>query len=355
MRQVRPELPDAGRAWRRAGVALAGAVAMAATAIVVAGWPAIAAAQTDPGSSPSPSSGRYPERLIKIIVPYTPGGLVDTFTRTLADDMAARLKQPVVVENRSGANQAIGMDAAARAAPDGYTLLVTSQTGMILNPLTTKDLRTDPTRDLAPIATLFSTPFYLVVNSAVPVKSVQDLVALAKAKPGTLTYGSLGRGGTHHLAGELFKLRTGTDLLHVPYKGSAPAMNDLLGGQIDIMFEGGTSTLPYVQSGRLRALASTGETRTEVMPDLPALNEIVPGFSMTVWFGLAAPKGIPQPVADTLNAAVQAMLKKPSTHDKFMAVGIEMMPGSQADFAGLIQSDVPKWTRIVRDAGVGVE
>ncbi|WP_420224196.1 Bug family tripartite tricarboxylate transporter substrate binding protein [Pigmentiphaga litoralis] len=351
MRQVRPEGTGAGRAGRRVSGALAGLVASALAAAAVAVLPMTAAAQGEPGASP----GRYPERLIKIIVPYTPGGLVDTFTRTLADDMAARLKQPVVVENRSGANQAIGMDAAARAAPDGYTLLVTSQTGMILNPLTTKDLRTDPTRDLTPIATLFSTPFYLVVNSTVPVKSVQDLVALAKSKPGTLTYGSLGRGGTHHLAGELFKQRTGTDLLHVPYKGSAPAMNDLLGGQIDLMFEGGTSTLPYVQSGRLRALASTGETRTEVMPDLPALNEIVPGFSMTVWFGLAAPKGIPQPVADTLHAAVQAMLKKPSTHDKFMAVGIEMMPGSQADFASLIQSDVPKWTRIVRDAGVGVE
>jgi len=184
------------------------------------------------------------------------------------------------------------------------------------------------------------------------VKSVQELVALAKSKPGKLTYGSLGRGGTHHLAGEMLTRRTGTNILHVPYKGSAPAMNDLLGGQIDMMFEGGTSTLPYVQAGRLRALASTGQTRSEAMPDLPALNEIIPGFSMTVWIGLVAPSGIPQPIADKLNAAVQAMLKLPSTHEKFAPVGIEMMPGSQADFARLIQSDIPTWAKIVQDAGI---
>ncbi|MDH2239646.1 tripartite tricarboxylate transporter substrate binding protein [Pigmentiphaga sp. GD03639] len=316
-------------------------------------WLALAAAVLAPVAAPAQDqAGRYPDRMIKLIVPYTPGGLVDTFSRALAEDMASRLGQPVVVENRPGANQAIGANAAARAAPDGYTLFVSSQTGMILNPLTTKGLLVDPAKDFTPIATMFSTPFYLVVNSSVPVKSVQELVALAKSKPGKLTYGSLGRGGTHHLAGEMFTRRTGTNILHVPYKGSAPAMNDLLGGQIDMMFEGGTSTLPYVQSGRLRALASTGQTRSEAMPDLPALNEIIPGFSMTVWIGLVAPSGIPQPIADKLNAAVQAMLKLPSTHEKFAPVGIEMMPGSQADFARLIQSDLPTWAKIVQDAGI---
>jgi tripartite-type tricarboxylate transporter receptor subunit TctC len=321
-------------------------------AIAPALW--LAAAWTAPAQAADPVAA-FPDHLIKIIVPYTPGGLVDVFARSMAEDMSKQLGQAVVIENRAGASQNIGAEAAARSAPDGYTLFVSSQTGMILNPLTTKDLRIDPARDFTPVATMFSTPFYLVVNSNLPVKSVQDLIALAKSKPGKLNYGSLGRGGTHHLAGETFKLRTGTNILHVPYKGSAPAMNDLLGGQIDMMFEGGASTLPYVQSGRLRALASTGAKRSEAMPDLPALNEILPGFDMTVWIGLVAPAGVPQPIVDKLNAAVQVAQKNPSTHEKFAPMGIEMMPGSPADFRALIKSDMPKWAKIANDAGVHPE
>lgn len=297
----------------------------------------------------------YPNRLIKIIVPYTPGGLVDTFTRTLAQHLGDKFGRAVVVENRSGANQAIGAEAAARATPDGYTLFVSSQTGMILNPLTRKDLPFDPVRDFTPVATMFSTPFYLVVNSSVKAKSVEELVKLAKAQPGKLTYASLGRGGTHHLAGELFKLRTGADILHVPYKGSAPAINDLLGGQVDMMFEGGTSSLPYVESGRLRALASTGEKRTEAMPNLPALNEIVPGFSMTVWIGLLAPSGVPRPIVDKINREVNVMLRSPLTHEKFAKLAIETMPGTPEQFASLIQSDIPAWTKVLKEAGVEPE
>jgi len=297
----------------------------------------------------------YPSRMVKLIVPYTPGGLVDAFARSMADDMSAQLGQPFVIVNRPGASQNIAAEAAARSAPDGYTLLVSSQTGMILNPLTTKDLRVDPARDFTPVATMFSTPSYLVVNSDVPVDSVQGLIALAKARPGQLNYGSLGRGGSLHLMGETFKLRTGVNILHVAYKGSASALSDLVGGRIDMMFEGAASIQHHLEKGRLRALASTGDKRSEAMPDLPALNEIIPGFVMTAWFGLVAPTGVPQPIVDKLNAAVQEALNNPSMHEKFAPMGIEMMPGSPADFRALIKSDIPKWAKIVRDAGIQPE
>jgi len=215
-----------------------------------------------------------------------------------------------------------------------------------------KNLRTDPMRDLTPVTTMFSTPFYLVVNNSIPVKTVQELIDYAKARPGKLTYASLGRGGTHHLTGEMFRQRAGIDILHVPYKGSAPAMNDLLGGQVDMMFEGGASTFPYVQSGRLRALASTGPKRTHAMPDLPALTEFFPGLVMSAWIALVGPRGLPQDVIDTLTGAVQAMLKLPSTEEKFGPLGVETMPGTQADFLKLIQSEIPVLTKLVQDAGV---
>ncbi|MDX3907801.1 MAG: tripartite tricarboxylate transporter substrate binding protein [Pigmentiphaga sp.] len=294
----------------------------------------------------------FPERPVRVIVPHTPGGLVDTFTRYLAQNLATKWGRAVVVENRPGANQAIAAELVSKASPDGYTLLVGTQTGLVLNAIVRDDLPFDPVRDFAPITGLFTTPFYLVVHPKVQAHSVEELIALAKSRPGKLTYASIGVGSAHQLAGETFKTLTGTDILHVAYKGSAPAITDLLGGQVDMMFEGGASSLPNVRSGKLRALASTGPHRTADMPDLPTISETVPGFDLTVWIGLVAPAGTPQAVVDKINRDATEILKRPETTRQFSAVGIEVMPTTPTELAQRIHSEIPQWTQVMRAAGI---
>src|SRR4051812_17062953 len=211
----------------------------------------------------------YPSRPIRFIVPYTPGGLGDSFARAVAQDLAERVGQPVVIDNRPGASQAIGADATAKAPPDGHTIFMGTQSGLVLNTIARKKLPYDPVRDLAPVSLLFTSPLYLVVHPSVAANSVKELVALANRRPGKLTFASIGNGTSQHLAGELFRKRAQVDIVHVPYKGSSPATTDLLGGQVDMMFEGGVSSLPHVKAGKLRALATTGRKRTEAMPELP--------------------------------------------------------------------------------------
>lgn len=297
----------------------------------------------------------YPNRPIKFIVPYSPGGLVDTFARVLAQYLTEKMGQPVVVENRPGANQAIGAEAAAKSAPNGYTLFMGTQTGLVLNTIARKQLPFDPVRDFAPISTLFTTPFYLVVNPSVPANSVQELIALARSRPGKLSFASIGQGSSQHLAAEMFKTRMKVDILHVPYKGSAESAIALISGQVDMAFEGGTSSLPYVRAGKLRALASTGSKRTELMPNLPTLSETVPGSDFSVWFGLVAPAGVPRPIIDRLNREVGDMLRLPATRERFATFGSEMTPSTPEEFSARIRSDLPRWTKIMRDAGIQPE
>jgi tripartite-type tricarboxylate transporter receptor subunit TctC len=298
----------------------------------------------------------YPSRPIRFIVPYTPGGLGDSFARALGEDLARRMGQPVVIDNRPGASQAIGAEATAKASPDGYTVFMGTQSGLVLNTAARKKLPYDPVRDFAPVSLLFTTPLYLVIHPSVRANSLKELLALARAKPGKLTFASIGNGTSQHLAGEMLRARGKIDIVHVPYKGSAPAITDLLGGQVDMMFEGGVSSLPHVRSGKLRALATTGGKRTGAMPELPTMAEAgVPGFEMTVWFGLVAPAGTPRPIIERLNREVGEILRTAELKERFAAAGIDITPSTPDELGERVRADLPYYTRLMRDAGIQPE
>ncbi|MFW7347345.1 MAG: Bug family tripartite tricarboxylate transporter substrate binding protein [Pigmentiphaga sp.] len=297
----------------------------------------------------------FPTKPIRIISPHSAGGLGDTFARYIAQQLSATFNQPVIVENRPGASQTIAAETVAKAPPDGYTLLIATQSAMVFNPLLRKQLPYDSQRDFTPISMLFDTPTYLVVNKALPMRTVADLIAAAKASPGKYTYASLGSGSSHHLLAEMFKKQAGVDILHVPYKGSSNASTDLIAGQVDMMFEGGASSLPHVRAGKLTALATSGEKRTEIMPDLPTINETLPGFSANVWFALSGPAGMPAPVVAKLNREVVRILKQPATHDKFVDLGVELLPSTPQEMADRIRTEIPEWRAVVKAAGITPE
>ncbi|OVZ60027.1 hypothetical protein CDO44_10750 [Pigmentiphaga sp. NML080357] len=297
----------------------------------------------------------YPSKPIKIVSPHAAGGLGDTFARYIAQQLASTFGQPVIVENRPGASQTIAAETVAKSPPDGYTLLIATQSAMVFNPLLRKQLPYDPLKDFTPISMLFDTPTYLVVNKALPMRTVADLIAAAKVSPGKFTYASLGTGSSHHLLAEMFKKQAGVDILHVPYKGSSNASTDLIAGQVDMMFEGGASSLPHVRAGKLTALASTGEKRTEIMPDLPTVSETLPGFSANVWFALSGPAGLPAPIVAKLNREVVRILKQPATHDKFVDIGVELLPSTPKEMADRIRTEIPEWRTVVMAAGIQPE
>jgi tripartite-type tricarboxylate transporter receptor subunit TctC len=301
-------------------------------------------------------SQNYPTRPIRFIVPYTPGGLGDTFARAVGQGLSERTGQPVVIDNRPGASQAIGADLTAKAPPDGYTIFMGTQSGLVLNTIAKKSLPYDPVKDFAPVSMLFASPLYLVVHPSVPAKSVQELIAAARARPGKYTFASIGPGSSLHLAGEMFRTRAKVDVVHVPYKGSSPAITDLLSGQVDMMFEGGVSALPHVKSGKLRALATTARKRTEAMPELPTMVEAgVPDFDVSVWFGLVAPAKVPRPIIERLNREVGEILRTQALKEKFAAAGIDITPSSPEELGERIRADLPYWTKIMRDAGIQPE
>jgi tripartite-type tricarboxylate transporter receptor subunit TctC len=298
----------------------------------------------------------YPVRPIRFIVPYTPGGLGDSFARAVGEELAKRMGQPVVIDNRPGASQAIGAEATAKAPPDGHTIFMGTQSGLVINTLARKKLPYDPVRDLAPVTMLFTTPLYLVVHPSVPAHSVKELIALARARPGKLTFASIGNGSSQHLAGEMLRARAKVDILHVPYKGSSPAMADLLGGQLDMMFEGGVSSLPHVRSGKLRALATTGRKRAEAMPELPTMAESgVTDFEFTVWFALIVPAATPRPIIERLNREVGEVLRTRELKDKFAPAGIDIAPSTPEELGERIRADLPYYGKLMREAGIQPE
>jgi len=298
----------------------------------------------------------YPTRPIRFIVPYTPGGLGDSFARAVGDELAKRLGQPVVIDNRPGASQAIGAEATAKAPPDGHTIFMGTQSGLVINTIARKQLPYDPVRDLTPVTMLFTTPLYLVVHPSVPAHSVKELIALARARPGKLTFASIGNGSSQHLAGEMLRARAKVDILHVPYKGSSPAMTDLLGGQVDMMFEGGVSALPHARSGKLRALATTGRKRADAMPELPTMAESgVTDFEFTVWFALIAPAGTPRPIIERLNREVGEVLRTRELKEKFAPAGIDFAPSTPEELGERIRADLPYYGKLMRDAGLQPE
>jgi tripartite-type tricarboxylate transporter receptor subunit TctC len=297
----------------------------------------------------------YPSKPIKIVVPYPPGGFNDTLGRTLAAKFSEAWGQPAIVENKPGGNTLIGSDYVAKAPADGYTLLIVAFP-FAVTPSLIKNMPYDTVKDFAPVILAASSPNLLVVNPQLPVKSVAELIALAKSKPGSLSYASTGNGSSNHISMELFKSLAGVDIVHIPYKGSAPAVTDLLGGQVMLMFDNVPNVLPQVKAGKLRALAASGAKRTALAPDIPTVAEAgVPGYELTVWFGLVAPAGTPREVIQKLNAEVTKILAMPDVRERFLAQGVEPLGSTPEEFGAHIKSQMARWATVVHDAGVKAE
>ena len=298
----------------------------------------------------------YPEKTIRIIVPYSPGGTADMLARTIGQTMAESLGQQVIIDNRPGAGGNIGADLAAKAAADGYTLLMGTVATHAINPNLYPKIPFDAARDFAPIVLVATLPNILVVNPSVAARNTKELIALAKSKPGELAFASAGNGTSQHLSGELFKKMTGVDMTHVPYKGSAPAVTDLVGGQVQLMFDNIPSSLPQVRAGKLRALAVTGPRRSPVLPDLPTVSEAgLTGFSMTSWFALFAPAGTPAKIVLRLNKEAGKAIASKELRQRWMAQGIEPAGGTPEELDAFRRIEAPKWGKIVRDSGARVE
>lgn len=320
-------------------------------AVVRTAGAALALALASAVAVPSLAQAAYPDRPVKFIVPYSPGGLGDSFARLVAQGLSERLGQAVIVENMPGASQAIGAAAAAKAAPDGYTLFMGTQSGLVLNTIAQKKVPFDAVKDFAPVSMLFSSPLYLVVHPSVAAKTVPELIALAKSKPDELTVATIGDGTSTNLGALMFQKRAGVKFMHVPYKGSAPAITDVLAGRVDVFFEGGASALPYVRQGKLRALASTAEERTEkAAPGLPTLKESFPGLSLEVWFGIVAPAGTPRPIIDLLNKEIKAVQKTARIHELAANLGADVVPSTPEELGERIRKELVEYTTIMRAA-----
>lgn len=297
----------------------------------------------------------YPDKPVRILVGFSPGGTTDVVARIVAKELSDELGQPFVVENRPGASSNIATEAVARAAPDGYTLLMVAVTSAV-NQTLFKKLNFDLVADFAPMALAARVPNVLVVNPNVPAKDVKELVAYAKANPDKVSFASSGSGTSIHMAGELFKLETGLKTLHVPYKGSSPALTDLMGGQVQFMFDNMPSAWPHVQSGKLRALAVTTADRSASAPDLPTMIEAgFPNFDVSSWFGLLAPKGTPPEIVERINAAVNKAMAKPDVQERFAGLGAVPGSGSAADFQNFIKTEVDRWAKVVKASGATVD
>lgn len=320
-------------------------------AVVRTAGAALALALASAAAVPSLAQAAYPDRPVKFIVPYSPGGLGDSFARIVAQGLSERLGQAVIVENMPGASQAIGAAAAAKAAPDGYTLFMGTQSGLVLNTIAQKKVPFDAVKDFAPVSMLFSSPLYLVVHPSVAAKTVPELIALAKSRPDQLTVATIGDGTSTSLGALMFQKRAGVKFMHVPYKGSAPAITDVLAGRVDVFFEGGASALPYVRQGKLRALASTAEERTEkAAPGLPTLKESFPGLSLEVWFGIVAPAGTPKPIIDLLNKEIKAVQKTAKINELAANLGADVVPSTPEELGERIRKELVEYTTIMRAA-----
>jgi tripartite-type tricarboxylate transporter receptor subunit TctC len=303
-----------------------------------------------------PVADAYPNRPIRIVVTVPPGGAADFIARTVGAKLSDALRQSVLVENRAGASGTLAADAVAKAAPDGHTLLQNSITTHGVVPLIFPKLPYDSFKDLAPITLLAQIPLIMVVNAEVPAGSVKDLVALARANPGTLSFASSGSGGAPHLTGELFKSVTATDLLHVPYKGSGPAVADLVAGRVHAMFDGAPSLLAHVKAGRLRVLAAASAQRNALAPEAPTFAELgYPALEVSLWYGMMAPAGTPRPIVDRLNVELGRILALPDIVERFAAQGARATPTTPEQFAQFMRRELARWEPVVRKAGVKAE
>ena len=304
----------------------------------------------------APARADFPDKPIKIVVPYPPGGTTDLLARAIAPRLSERLKQPVVVENRAGAGGVIGAQAVMRSPADGYTILFATVASHGILPVLQKPAPYDAVKDFAPITLVAITPNVLLANPALPVKNVAEVLALAKAKPGTLNFGSTSQGGSPHMSGELLKTMAQIDIQHVPYKGGGPMLIDLIGGQIQLGFDNLPSAMAHVRSGKVRALAVTTAKRWPGAPEIPTLAESgVPGYEASAWFGLLAPAATPKPVVELLHTHVAAILRMPEVEKQFFEQGAQPSGNTPDEFAKMIASELQKWAKVVAATGVKLE
>ena len=304
--------------------------------------------------SPASAQQDYPNKTVKWVVGYVPGGSTDILARIFAQWFSERLGQQFIVENRPGAGNNLGTEAVINSPPDGYTLLLVNPANGI-NASLYKNLNFNFIRDIAPVAGFMRVPNVMEVNPDVPVKTPAEFITYARANPGKVNWASSGNGTSVHLSGEMFKLMTGINLQHVPYRGSAPALTDLIAGQVQVMFDNMPSSIEHIRAGKLRALAVTTATRSEALPDVPVLADTVPGYEASAWFGLGVPKGTPRAVIDKLNREVNLALADPKIRAKLAELGGTLTPGTPEDFGKTIVEETEKWAKVVNAAGVKVE
>ena len=315
---------------------------------IAAAFPALAYAQSD--------SHKYPLKPVRWIVPFAPAGPTDLMSRAVAEKLSQRLGQQFVVDNRPGAGGNIGAEVVAHSAPDGYTLMIGHVGTHAINVSLYPKLAFDPVRDFTPITLIATLPLALVIHPSLPVKDAKELIAYAKARPGQLNFASAGNGGPTHLTGELLKTSAHIDIVHVPYKGNAAALLDLVAGRVQMMFSNLLTSMPHVRAGKLRAIAISSPKRTPQAPDLPTIAESgLPGFSSVPWYGVLGPAGLPRTIVDRLNTEIAQALAQPDMRERFVSHGIDLQASTPAEFAALIKSEVVKWRKVVREAGAKVD
>jgi tripartite-type tricarboxylate transporter receptor subunit TctC len=297
----------------------------------------------------------YPNRPIRFVVPYPPGGGTDFTAREIGQRITEALGQPVVIDNRPGAGATLGHGVAAKAAPDGYTLLLGTTGGMVSGPALGVKISYDPLKDLAPIGFVVHVPYTLVVSGALAANNVRELIELAKASPGKLNFGSPGTGTPNHLGGVMLMRLTGIQMVHIPYKGGGPLIVDLMAGQMHVAFSSPPQVLPHARSGRLKVIGVGHPTRIKFIPDLPAIAETVPGFTNTGWWGVLAPAGTPKQIVQVLNATINKALVSPEVVQRFQAHGVEAAPSTPSEFHEFIRVDQQRWGKVIQEAGIKVE
>jgi tripartite-type tricarboxylate transporter receptor subunit TctC len=304
------------------------------------------------GANHAQSPAGYPTRPIRVLVPYPPGGGADIIARTVMLKISGQLKQQIVIDNRAGGGGAVAHELAARAAPDGYTLLV-AISAIVANAAVNPRSPYDPVRDFTPLMLMARSPYRVVIYPGLPAHTLQEWVALAKAKPGAMSYGSAGAGSAIHLSAELFRMQAGISMVHVPYKGTGPAITDLIAGQIQMMFAGTLSAAPHVKSGRIRALAVTSLKRRADAPDLPTVAEtVVPGYEAGEWFSVFAPAGLPKAIIDKLYAELVKTMSDAELKERLIAGGLDLVSSTPAELAGVVKRDSAKWSRLVKETGL---
>lgn len=331
------------------------ATRIAPTAIALAAIALAATGLACPGVAPAAAAQEFPTRPIRLVVPYPAGGPVDIVARLTGQSMGERLAAQIVVDNRAGANGNIAGDIVARANPDGYTLLMGANGNIAVNPALYRTMPFDPVRDLRAVSLVATAALMLVVHPAVPAKTTNDLIALARSKPGSVNFASSGIGSTAHLCSELLRLTTGIHIVHVPYKGAAPALNDVIAGQVQMLISGVSSALPHARSGKLRGLGVTSAKRLAALPEYPTIGESVPGYEVQTWYGLLAPAALPEHLLKRLHPAVVTAMSSKDVQERLQALGAEAMTNTPGQFAALIKEEITKWAKVVRSAGIKPE